>query len=83
MGEMTIFFTRWFVENYEQAKYMKLDGWNLHKKLLTPYRVEVLSNKLGSCSMVGNNAKEIANAADALDAVLDVNNSLIGQSRQR
>ena len=63
-NDMEIIYDKWYVQNFESAKKMKLSGTEHHDQLVKGSGVMVLSKKLGSYIFHGHDALEIINACE-------------------
>ena len=64
MNDIEIFYDKWYVENYEDAKRMNLPGTEHHNQLLKGSGVMVLSKQNGIYVFHGKDALEIINMCE-------------------
>lgn len=64
INDLEIFYDKWFVEDFEDAKRMNLPGCEHHDELIKGSGVTVLSKELGTFVFFGAQANEIINACE-------------------
>ena len=63
--DITIIYDKWFVESFDLAKEMNLQGCEHHNKLIQGSGVRISTQKLGTTTFYGKDAMDIVNACES------------------
>ena len=64
LNGLEVIYNKWFVENFNTAKQLKLAGCEHHNQLVKGSGVLVYSEKYGVINFYGKNAQDIINACE-------------------